>query len=90
MLGLLISVRVAEIKRVRSVEYQTINCQKHNAVLTNFGGNGDGEKMNTKAFKSIIDHLNKFASDGGAELIVPPRKWLTKSFDLTGHFTLIS
>ena len=84
------SVRVAECRRVRSVEYLTINCEKHNAVLTNFGGNGDGKKMNTKAFKPVIDHLNKFALDGGAELIVPHRKWLTKSFDLTGHFTLIS
>ena len=77
------SVRVAECRRARSVEYQAINCQKHSAVLTNFGGNGDGKKMNTKAFKSVIDHLNKFASDGGAELI-----GLTGSFNLTSHFTL--
>ena len=72
----------------RNVEYQAINCQKHNAVLTNFGGNGDGKKINTKAFKSVIYHLNKFATDGGVEIIVYPRKWLTKSFNLTSHFSL--
>ncbi|XP_016648983.1 PREDICTED: probable polygalacturonase [Prunus mume] len=43
---------------------------------------------NTKAFKAAIDHLSQCASDGGAQLIVPPGKWLTGSFNLTSHFTL--
>ncbi|XP_010105745.2 probable polygalacturonase [Morus notabilis] len=62
--------------------------RKHSAVLTDFGGVGDGKTSNTKAFKAAIDHLSQFASDGGAELIVPPGKWLTGSFNLTSHFTL--
>lgn len=82
------SVRVVEYGRASSVEYLAINCWKHSAVLTNFGGNGDGKKMKTKALKSAIDHLSECASDGGAELIVPPGKWLTGSFNLTSHFTL--
>ncbi|XP_059597974.1 putative disease resistance RPP13-like protein 1 [Vitis vinifera] len=88
VLGLLMIVRVAECGRASSVEYLAINCWKHSAVLTNFGGNGDGKKMKIKAFKSAIDHLSECASDGGAEPIVPPGKWLTGSFNLTSHFTL--
>ena len=71
-----------------SEEYRAINCRKHSAVLTDFGATGDGKTINTKAFKSAIDHLSQFADDGGAELIVPPGKWLTGSFNLTSHFTL--
>lgn len=62
--------------------------RKHSAVLTDFGGVGDGVTSNTKAFKAAVDHLSRFASDGGAQLIVPPGKWLTGSFNLTSHFTL--
>ncbi|KAF4400259.1 hypothetical protein G4B88_019468 [Cannabis sativa] len=67
----------------------TVKCsRKHSAVLTDFGGVGDGVTSNTKAFKAAIDHLSPLASDGGAQLIVPPGKWLTGSFNLTSHFTL--
>ncbi|KAL5567916.1 hypothetical protein UlMin_024491 [Ulmus minor] len=66
----------------------TENCRKHIAVLTDFGGVGDGKTLNTKAFKDAIDHLSKLSSDGGAKLVVPPGKWLTGSFNLTSHFTL--
>ena len=66
----------------------TENCRKHSAVLTDFGGVGDGKKLNTKAFKDAIDHLSKLSSDGGAKLVVPPGKWLTGSFNLTSRFTL--
>ncbi|PON96980.1 Glycoside hydrolase [Trema orientale] len=62
--------------------------RKHSASLTDFGGVGDGVTSNTKAFKAAIDHLSRYASDGGAQLIVPPGKWLTGSFNLTSHFTL--
>ncbi|KAF9598691.1 hypothetical protein IFM89_029941 [Coptis chinensis] len=41
-----------------------------------------------RGFKKAIADLSKFSSDGGAQLIVPPRKWLTGSFNLTSHFTL--
>ncbi|VFR03301.1 unnamed protein product [Cuscuta campestris] len=68
--------------------YQAINCRKHVAVLTDFGGVGDGKTLNTKAFQDAITNLSAYADDGGAELIVPPGKWLTGSFSLTSHFTL--
>ncbi|KAA8539958.1 hypothetical protein F0562_026650 [Nyssa sinensis] len=69
-------------------EYSAISCRKHSALLTEFGGKGDGKTSNTRAFQSAVNHLSKFASDGGAQLIVPPGKWLTGSFNVTSHFTL--
>ncbi|PRQ60174.1 putative polygalacturonase [Rosa chinensis] len=35
-----------------------------------------------------VDKLSQYASNGGAQLIVPPGKWLTGSFNLTSYFTL--
>ncbi|RZB52205.1 Protein NETWORKED 1D isoform B [Glycine soja] len=69
-------------------EYPAINCRKHSAVLTDFGGVSDGKTSNTKAFQYAISNLSHYASDGGALLVVPPGKWLTGSFNLTSHFTL--
>ncbi|CAL5209464.1 unnamed protein product [Lathyrus oleraceus] len=69
-------------------DYPAINCRKHSAILTDFGGVGDGKTSNTKAFKSAITNLSQYSNDGGAQLIVPPGKWLTGSFNLTSHFTL--
>ncbi|KAF5731191.1 polygalacturonase [Tripterygium wilfordii] len=80
--------RLSVSKVLGSVGYSAINCRKHSAVLTDFGGVGDGKTSNTKAFRSAIASLGKYASDGGAQLIVPPGKWLTGSFNLTSHFTL--
>ncbi|GMJ06506.1 Polygalacturonase Clade F 7 [Hibiscus trionum] len=71
-----------------SITFSALNCRKHSAVLTDFGGIGDGKTSNTKAFKAAIDNLSQVAADGGAQLIVPPGKWLTGSFNLTSHFTL--
>ncbi|TQD81618.1 hypothetical protein C1H46_032856 [Malus baccata] len=71
-----------------TVKYSAINCRKHSALLTDFGAVGDGETSNTKAFKAAVGHLSQLASDGGAQLIVPPGRWLTGSFNLTSHFTL--
>jgi len=90
ILGML-NLRVAECQdqAASSLQYQAINCRKHSALLTDFGAVGDGKTSNTKAFKAAIDSLSKFASDGGAQLIVPPGKWLTGSFNITSsHFTL--
>uniref|UniRef100_A0A5B7B6S7 Polygalacturonase n=1 Tax=Davidia involucrata TaxID=16924 RepID=A0A5B7B6S7_DAVIN len=87
----LFSLRVVECqgpKSSKKFEYHAINCRKHSAVLTEFGGKGDGKTSNTRAFRAAINHLGRFASDGGAQLIVPPGKWLTGSFNLTSHFTL--
>ncbi|XP_062153662.1 probable polygalacturonase [Alnus glutinosa] len=89
ILGML-SLRVAECRTAKvSLHYRAINCRKHSALLTDFGAVGDGKTSNTKAFKAAIHSLSKYASDGGAQLIVPPGKWLTGSFNLTSsHFTL--
>ncbi|KAG2329585.1 hypothetical protein Bca4012_020863 [Brassica carinata] len=70
------------------IEFSALNCRKHTAVLTDFGGVGDGKTSNTKAFRTAISKLSHLASDGGAQLVVPPGKWLTGSFNLTSHFTL--
>ncbi|XP_057798593.1 probable polygalacturonase [Salvia miltiorrhiza] len=70
------------------IPYSAINCRKHSAYLTDFGGKGDGKTLNTAAFKAAIANLSKLASDGGALLVVPPGKWLTGSFNLASHFTL--
>ncbi|KAH6784022.1 Pectin lyase-like superfamily protein [Perilla frutescens var. hirtella] len=90
VLGLLF-LKVAE-SRCNSYEekipYSAINCRKHTAFLTDFGGKGDGKTSNTAAFKAAIANLSEVASDGGALLVVPPGKWLTGSFNLTSHFTL--
>ncbi|KAM4076308.1 hypothetical protein ACJW30_12G053500 [Castanea mollissima] len=95
ILGIL-TLRVAECRNKHhhhgdnggKIEYPAINCRKHSAVLTDFGAVGDGKTSNTKAFNAAIQKLSTYASDGGAQLIVPPGKWLTGSFNLTSHFTL--
>ncbi|KAK9063185.1 hypothetical protein SSX86_017055 [Deinandra increscens subsp. villosa] len=70
------------------VTYHAINCRKHTAFLTDFGGNGDGITSNTAVFQAAVRNLSQVAEDGGAQLIVPPGKWVTGSFNLTSHFTL--
>ncbi|KAL7229812.1 hypothetical protein ACSBR2_008380 [Camellia fascicularis] len=87
----LLSSREVECGRdgyTKLLDFQAINCRKHSAVLTDFAGKGDGKTSNTKAFQSAISQLSRLALDGGAQLIVPPGKWLTGSFNLTSHFTL--
>lgn len=70
-----------------SFEYSGIvKCRKNIALLTNYGGVGDGKTSNTKAFQSAIAHLSQLR--GGGVLIVQPGKWVTGSFNLTSHFTL--
>ncbi|KAI3735332.1 hypothetical protein L6452_14827 [Arctium lappa] len=88
----LINLSVTECRRHVSYEsdvtYSAINCRKHTAFLTDFGGKGDGETSNTAVFQAAVQNLSQFANDGGAQLVVPPGKWLTGSFNLTSHFTL--
>ncbi|GAV76306.1 Glyco_hydro_28 domain-containing protein, partial [Cephalotus follicularis] len=89
LVGLFISLGECRlVKTTKSIDYQANNCRKHSALLTDFGAVGDGKTMNTKAFKDAIANLSSLAADGGAQLIVPPGKWLTGSFNLTSHFTL--
>ncbi|KAJ4954529.1 hypothetical protein NE237_011312 [Protea cynaroides] len=77
------------LESASSFSYEAINCRKHSASLTDFGGVGDGSTSNTMAFLKAIEYLKQFESDGGSQLIVPPGKWLTGSFNLTSsHFTL--
>src|SRR5947208_1828603 len=55
--------------------------------ITDFGGVGDGQNLNTNAFKEAIfriEHLHH----GGTTLYVPPGVWLTGPFNLTSHMTL--
>ncbi|KAF9596741.1 hypothetical protein IFM89_012940 [Coptis chinensis] len=90
LLGLL-SVGRVECRaavNINSGEYPAMSCRKHSASLIEYGGVGDGKTSNTEAFKKAIADLSKFSSDGGAQLIVPPGKWLIGSFNLTSHFTL--
>ncbi|XP_062017939.1 probable polygalacturonase [Rosa rugosa] len=71
-----------------SFEYNAISCRAHSASLTDFGGVGDGKTSNTKAFQAAINHLSQYSTQGGAQLYVPAGKYLTRSFNLTSHFTL--
>ncbi|MCL7037339.1 hypothetical protein MKW94_010825 [Papaver nudicaule] len=60
----------------------------HSVSINEFGAVGDGKTLNTLAFQNAIFYLNSFADKGGAQLYVPPGRWLTGSFNLTSHLTL--
>ncbi|KAJ0980520.1 hypothetical protein J5N97_008775 [Dioscorea zingiberensis] len=60
----------------------------HSVSITDFGAVGDGVTLNTKAFQNAIFYLHSFADKGGAQLFVPPGRWLTGSFSLISHLTL--
>jgi polygalacturonase len=60
----------------------------HSASIMDFGAVGDGVTLNTKAFQNALFYLNSFANKGGAQLFVPPGRWLTGSFTLISHLTL--
>ncbi|KAK6785788.1 hypothetical protein RDI58_014313 [Solanum bulbocastanum] len=60
----------------------------HSASVLDFGAVGDGETLNTLAFQNAIFYLKSFADKGGAQLYVPPGRWLTGSIKLTSHLTL--
>ncbi|PIA61240.1 hypothetical protein AQUCO_00300639v1 [Aquilegia coerulea] len=60
----------------------------HSVSIKEFGAVGDGKTLNTIAFQNAIFYLNSFADKGGAQLYVPPGKWLTGNFHLISHLTL--
>ena len=66
----------------------TLNPRPHTVSILEFGAVGDGKTLNTIAFQNAIFYLKSFADKGGAQLYVPPGKWLTASFNLTSHLTL--
>lgn len=81
-------VKKARILEGNGIEYGAISCRAHSASITEFGGVGDGETSNTKAFQTAVERLSQYAGDGGGQLYVPAGRWLTGSFNLTSHFTL--
>lgn len=60
----------------------------HSVSILEFGAVGDGKTLNTIAFQNAVFYLRSFADKGGAQLYVPPGRWLTGSFNLTSHLTL--
>ncbi|XP_052191101.1 probable polygalacturonase [Diospyros lotus] len=60
----------------------------HSVSVVEFGAIGDGKTLNTVAFQNAIFYAKSFADKGGAQLYVPPGRWLTQSFNLTSHLTL--
>jgi polygalacturonase len=59
---------------------------KNNVILiTDFGGVGDGNKLNTEAFRKAIDALS---AKGGGKLIVPPGVWFTGPIELKSNINL--
>lgn len=66
----------------------TLEPRPHSVSILEFGAVGDGRTLNTLAFQNAIFYLKSFADKGGAQLYVPPGRWLTGSFNLTSHLTL--
>ncbi|XP_047310868.1 probable polygalacturonase [Impatiens glandulifera] len=66
----------------------TLKHRPHSVSILEFGAVGDGKTLNTLAFQNAIFYLNSLADKGGAQLYVPPGKWLTGSFNLTSHLTV--
>uniref|UniRef100_M4DVW2 Pectate lyase superfamily protein domain-containing protein n=1 Tax=Brassica campestris TaxID=3711 RepID=M4DVW2_BRACM len=64
------------------------NTRPHSVSILEFGAVGDGKTLNTIAFQNAVFYLKSFADKGGAQLYVPPGRWLTGSFNLTSHLTL--
>ncbi|KAH0453255.1 hypothetical protein IEQ34_017579 [Dendrobium chrysotoxum] len=56
--------------------------------IKEFGGIGDGRTSNTAAFRQAVERCREFGDKGGAQLNVPPGRWLTGSFNLSSNFTL--
>ncbi|KAK9139041.1 hypothetical protein Scep_008722 [Stephania cephalantha] len=66
-----------------------LEVRPHSVTITEFGAVGDGVTLNTKAFQNAIFYLQSFADKGGAQLFVPKGRWLTGSFELISHLTLL-
>lgn len=67
---------------------RSLSTRPHSVSIAEFGAVGDGKTLNTLAFQNAVFYAMSFADKGGAQLYVPPGKWLTGSFSLTSHLTL--
>ncbi|XP_047322641.1 probable polygalacturonase [Impatiens glandulifera] len=56
--------------------------------IADFGGVGNGEKLNTKAFRAAINEIERLKRVGGTLLYIPAGVYLTETFNLTSHMTL--
>ncbi|KAK9756904.1 hypothetical protein RND81_01G128900 [Saponaria officinalis] len=65
-----------------------VNTRSHTVSITEFGAVGDGRTLNTLAFQNAIFYLKSFYDKGGAQLYIPPGRWLTGSINLTSYMTL--
>ncbi|KAL3531503.1 hypothetical protein ACH5RR_010825 [Cinchona calisaya] len=68
--------------------FRPLKPRPHSVSVLEFGAVGDGKTLNTVAFQNAIFYLKSFADKGGAQLYVPPGKWLTGCINLTSHLTL--
>lgn len=56
--------------------------------IKDFGGAGDGQTLNTKAFREAIYRIQHLSRRGGTLLYIPSGVYLTEAFNLTSHMTL--
>lgn len=56
--------------------------------IVEFGGVGNGRKVNTLAFRNAIYRISHMRRRGGTVLYIPRGVWVTGSFNLTSHMTL--
>lgn len=56
--------------------------------IADFGGVGDGQTLNTKAFMEAIYQIQHLNRSGGTLLYIPAGVYLTGPFNLTSHMTL--
>lgn len=84
----LLSLFRGDINNAICTETFKLDPRPHSVSILEFGAVGDGKSLNTLAFQNAIFYLKSFADKGGAQLYVPPGKWLTGSINLTSHLTL--
>ncbi|GAV64177.1 Glyco_hydro_28 domain-containing protein, partial [Cephalotus follicularis] len=89
LLALINSIEINGEESKAPCDYKLIlDPRPHSVSILEFGAVGDGKTLNTIAFQNAIFYLKSFADKGGAQLYVPPGRWLTGSFNLTSHLTL--